>query len=67
MRTFFARQPHIGEWISASVMPKSAGNITPLSAAAVLQLSWTHFIELIRLHDPLKRAFYDNKARQKHQ
>ena len=25
----------------------------------LLRLSWTHFIELIRIDDPLKRAFYE--------
>ncbi len=36
--------------------------ITPLSAKAVLHFSWTHLLELIRLDDPLKRAFYENEC-----
>jgi predicted nuclease of restriction endonuclease-like (RecB) superfamily len=48
--------------ISASVMRKSAGNIIPLSSNAVLHFSWTQLIELIRIDDPLKRAFYENEC-----
>jgi hypothetical protein len=29
-----------------------------------LRLSWTHFIELIRIDDPLKRAFYEVQCLQ---
>jgi predicted nuclease of restriction endonuclease-like (RecB) superfamily len=35
---------------------------TPLSAARVISFSWTHLIELIRLDDPWKRAFYENEC-----
>lgn len=35
---------------------------TPLSAALLLRLSWTHFQELIRLDAPWKRAFYENEC-----
>ncbi len=38
--------------------------ITPLSPDAVLHFSWTHLLELIRLDDPLKRAFYENQCLQ---
>ncbi len=114
MRTFCACYPQIGEWISASPLPKSLAavlsiappisasvmrkslaaitsaisssvmaessskakttisaspmrkssppEITPLSTKAVLCFSWTQFIELIRLDDPLKRAFYENEC-----
>ena len=48
--------------VAVSVTRKSAGNITPLSANAVLRFSWTQLIELIRLDDPLKRAFYENEC-----
>lgn len=49
--------------ISASVMRKSTdASIIPLSAESVLRLSWTQLIELIRLDDPLKRAFYENEC-----
>jgi predicted nuclease of restriction endonuclease-like (RecB) superfamily len=36
--------------------------VTPLSAEAVPCLSWTKLIELIRIEDPLKRAFYENEC-----
>jgi predicted nuclease of restriction endonuclease-like (RecB) superfamily len=41
---------------------KSTGQISPLSASAVLSFSWTQLIEFIRLDDPLKRAFYENEC-----
>lgn len=41
------------EPISAPLVRKSAGNITPLSTNAVLHFSWTQLIELIRIDDPL--------------
>jgi predicted nuclease of restriction endonuclease-like (RecB) superfamily len=34
----------------------------PLSAHSLMRLSWTHFIDLIRLDDPWKRAFYENEC-----
>lgn len=48
--------------ISSPVVRKSAGNITPLSSNAMLHFSWTQLIELIRIDDPLKRAFYENEC-----
>ncbi|HWQ34431.1 MAG TPA: PDDEXK nuclease domain-containing protein [Blastocatellia bacterium] len=33
-------------------------------AALFRELPWTHFIELIRLDDPLRRAFYEMEARR---
>lgn len=35
---------------------------TPLSPERILQFSWTHLIELLRLDDPWKRAFYENEC-----
>jgi predicted nuclease of restriction endonuclease-like (RecB) superfamily len=35
---------------------------TMLPTAKVLELSWTHLIELIRIEDPWKRAFYENEC-----
>lgn len=35
---------------------------TPLAAAQVLRLSWSHWMEIIRLDDPWKRAFYENEC-----
>ena len=40
---------------------KSPG-ITPLSPESGLHFSWTHLLELIRIDDPLKRAFYENEC-----
>lgn len=36
--------------------------ITPLSPQFVLRFSWSQLQELIRLDDPLKRAFYENEC-----
>lgn len=47
--------------ISTSVMSESGG-VTPPSFNAVLRFSWAQLIELIRLDDPLKRAFYENQC-----
>jgi len=35
---------------------------TPLDGHLLLQLPWSHLIELIRLDDPWKRAFYENEC-----
>lgn len=35
---------------------------TPLKPQQLLQFSWTHLIELLRLDDPWKRAFYENEC-----
>lgn len=39
-------------------------NTTPpaLPAATFLRLSWTHFLEFIRIADPWKRLFYENES-----
>ncbi len=50
------------EEISAPLVRKSWSKAIPLSASAVLRFSWTQLIELIRLNDPLKRAFYENEC-----
>ena len=36
--------------------------ITPLPADDVLRLTWSHLIELLRIDDQLKRAFYENEC-----
>lgn len=36
----------------------------PLSAENIRQLSWSHLLELIRIDDPWKRAFYENELIQ---
>jgi len=33
-----------------------------MPATALLRLSWTHFLEFIRLDDPWKRLFYENEC-----
>ncbi|MEY2881152.1 MAG: hypothetical protein RLZZ15_3532, partial [Verrucomicrobiota bacterium] len=35
---------------------------TPLTAEELLRFSWTHLLELLRLDDPWKRAFYENEC-----
>lgn len=63
MRQVYFAYPQIGSEISAPVVRKSfTREITPLSANAVLHFSWTQLIELIRIDDPLKRAFYENEC-----
>lgn len=59
-----------GEWavalppISQSLTGqfKLPPGIKPLSAGLVLQFTWTHIVELLRLDAPLKRAFYENEC-----
>jgi hypothetical protein len=47
--------------ISASLMRKSNPKAPlPLTARNILAFSWTHLIELIRIENPWKRAFYEN-------
>ncbi len=61
------RQPVVGE---LEVLPSSAPAVrkskdalpTPLTPAQVLRFSWTQLIELLRLDDPWKRAFYENEC-----
>jgi predicted nuclease of restriction endonuclease-like (RecB) superfamily len=51
---------------SSSAMTKSSEQKTerpsPLPSAQVLRLSWTKLIELVRIEDPWKRAFYENEC-----
>jgi len=42
----------------------SRESITPLSPQIVLRFSWSQLQELIRIDDPLKRAFYENQCLQ---
>ena len=39
---------------------------TPLDAGQLARLSWSHLLELIRIDDPWKRAFYENGLIQGH-
>jgi hypothetical protein len=34
----------------------------PLKPAQILQVSWSHWMEFLRLDDPWKRAFYENEC-----
>jgi DUF1016 N-terminal domain len=44
--------------ISATPSRKSGATVpTPLSGERLLQLSWSHLVELVRLDEPWKRAF----------
>ncbi len=65
-RKLLSRPPSGGQQISATVMRKSRTSgrrlPTPLSVDALLHLSWSHVIELLRLDDPWKRAFYENEC-----
>jgi predicted nuclease of restriction endonuclease-like (RecB) superfamily len=60
------RQPLIGESAAieepSSAMRKLSAQPRPLPPTVVLRLSWTHLLELIRLDDPWKRAFYENEC-----
>jgi len=47
--------------ISAPLVRKSSGP-SPLPADKLLELSWTHLANLIRLEDPWQRAFYENEC-----
>ncbi len=49
--------------ISATPSRKSkVTDPTPLSAEQLLQFSWSHLVELVRLDDDWKRAFYENEC-----
>ncbi|MFN0315110.1 MAG: YhcG family protein [Burkholderiales bacterium] len=53
--------------ISATPSRKSATDApTALSGERLLQFSWSHLVELVRLDDPWKRAFYENECLKAH-
>ncbi|MDB5967570.1 MAG: hypothetical protein JWQ90_20 [Hydrocarboniphaga sp.] len=55
--------PPVGPDILSPAMTNSApGQPRPLVAENILRLSWTHWIELLHLDDPWKRAFYENEC-----
>ena len=62
------RQALSGESSLEAVTPNppvgAATLISPLASSVLLRLSWSHLIELMRLDDPLKRAFYENQCLQ---
>ena len=56
-----------GSDISAPVVRKSADRTPhPLPVEKLLELSWTHLADLVRLEDPWKRAFYENECLKGH-
>lgn len=56
-------QPLVGQLpVANSMEPSSERLPMPLPAAKVLELSWSHLLEFIRLDDPWKRAFYENEC-----
>jgi predicted nuclease of restriction endonuclease-like (RecB) superfamily len=56
-------QPLVGLWpVANDTAPSSDRFPMPLPAAKVLELSWSHLLEFIRLDDPWKRAFYENEC-----
>lgn len=52
------RHPTDGPGVHVAV----ASSPTPLPAERLLALPWSHFVELLRLDDPWKRAFYENEC-----
>ncbi len=53
--------------ISSPAVTKSRGPAArraprPLPVEMLLRLSWTHLIDLLAIHDPWKRAFYENEC-----
>jgi DUF1016 N-terminal domain len=55
-----AVRPEIGQ----SAIGEFDPDLPALPPQHLLRLSWTHFIELIRIDDPLKRAFYEAECLQ---
>jgi hypothetical protein len=54
-RQFYQTYPQIRQ----SAIGESSQDPAALPPEHLLRLSWTHFIELIRIEDPLKRTFYE--------
>lgn len=42
--------------------PATSTGPNPLAPKKVLGFSWTHIVELVRIDDPWKRAFYENEC-----
>lgn len=68
MRIFYRLYPQIGPGIQSARLPEPicsppvSKSPPPLSFEQVLRFSWTHLIELLRVDDPWKRAFYENEC-----
>jgi hypothetical protein len=71
-RQFYRTYPHIRQSLTGdfaaipseseirqSAIGESSQNPAVLPLDHLLRLSWTHFIELIRIEDSLKRTFYE--------
>ncbi len=58
----FPAQIHGTEISSPAVTEFGPACPMPLDGRTLMQLSWSHLIELIRLDDPWKRAFYENEC-----
>src|SRR3984893_16893538 len=57
------RPPANRTQISSPPVPESSTALPPtLDGQTLLRLSWSHLIELIRLDDPWRRAFYENEC-----
>lgn len=44
--------------------PKEKALPSPLPPEQLARITWTHFLELVRIDDPWKRAFYENELLQ---
>lgn len=57
-------QPLVGELTVKDATDNQApGSLpTPLKPEELANISWAHFLELIRIEDPWKRAFYENEV-----
>ncbi|MCO6482133.1 MAG: DUF1016 family protein [Flavobacteriales bacterium] len=57
---------HKGSGNSSNPLTISSGKAemrpSPLPATVVMDLSWSHLIELVSVDDPWKRAFYENEC-----
>lgn len=67
MRVFYRTYPQLrgndpSEIPSPAVTKLGTALPTPLGGRTLLRLSWSHLIELMRLEDPWKRAFYENEC-----
>lgn len=47
---------------SSAMMKTRSQQPKPLPVTKILQLSWTHWIELLHLENPWKRAFFENEC-----
>ena len=54
--------PAIRQTLSDQFPPSLPTGIKPLSPQLLLDLTWSHLLELLRLDDPLKRIFYENEC-----